>query len=58
MEETSIRIWKKNVNNANFVKILILTARATSVGALVYFYSRASSLYRLVRECFDHVEDV
>ncbi|OBU61662.1 hypothetical protein A9K56_10250 [Stenotrophomonas maltophilia] len=51
-------IWKKIVNNAKFVKIFLLTARATSVGALVYFYSRASSLYRLVRECLDHVGDV
>jgi len=32
--------------------------RAISVGALVYFYSKALSLYRLVRECLDHVDDI
>lgn len=35
----------------------LLVGRALCVGALVYFYSRASFLYRLVRECLDHVDD-
>lgn len=45
------------MNRAKLGSIFFLLARAISVGALVYFYSRASSLYRLVRECLDHVED-
>jgi hypothetical protein len=39
------------------MKTILTVGRAISVGAVIYFYSRATSLYRLVRECLDHVDD-
>lgn len=39
------------------MKSILVVGRAISVGAVIYFYSRASSLYRLVRECLEHVDD-
>lgn len=38
-------------------KMVLSVGHAASVGAMVYFCNKASSLYQRVRECLDHVDD-
>lgn len=45
------------MNKEQLRTMALPVGRALCVGAVVYFYSRASSLYRLVRECLDQVDD-
>ena len=54
--KTDIEYLVESMNGSNLAKATNVV-RIISVGAMIYFYSRASSLYRLVRECLDHVDD-